>query len=87
MMLYTKYESSGPCRFRQEDIWKLHFENLFFIPVKCSQNAMSSFREEVVWMKKLMHWRKDTLTDDGQRTVTKAHSEYFVLRWAKYITK
>jgi len=25
-------ESSGPCRFRQEDFWKLHFENLFFWP-------------------------------------------------------
>ena len=33
MMLYTKYESSGPCSFRQEDFWKLHFENLFFDPV------------------------------------------------------
>jgi len=32
MMLYTKYESSGPCSFRQEDFWKLHFENLFFDP-------------------------------------------------------
>ena len=28
-MLYTKYESSWPCSFRQEDYWKLHFENLF----------------------------------------------------------
>jgi len=28
-MLYTKYESSGPCSFGQEDFWKLHFENLF----------------------------------------------------------
>ena len=33
MMLYTKYESSGPCSFRQEDFSKLHFENLFFDPV------------------------------------------------------
>ena len=30
MMLYTKYESSRPCSFRQEDFLKLHFENLFF---------------------------------------------------------
>jgi len=29
-MLYIKYESSGPCSFRQEDFWKLHFENLVF---------------------------------------------------------
>jgi len=33
MMLYTKYESSGPCSFRQEDFLQLHFENLFFDPV------------------------------------------------------
>jgi len=32
-MLYTKYESSGPCSFGQEEFWKLHFENLFFDPV------------------------------------------------------
>jgi len=28
----TKYESSGPCSIGQEDVWKLHFENLFFWP-------------------------------------------------------
>jgi len=32
MMLYAKYESSGPCSFRQRYFWKLHFENLFFWP-------------------------------------------------------
>jgi len=32
MMLYTKYESSGPYSFGQEDFLKLHFENLFFLP-------------------------------------------------------
>jgi len=32
MMLYTKYESSGPCSFR-EDFLKLHFKNLFIDPV------------------------------------------------------
>ena len=26
------YESSGPFSFRQEDFWKLHFENLFLTP-------------------------------------------------------
>ena len=28
----TKYESCGPCTFRQEDFWKLHYDNLFFWP-------------------------------------------------------
>jgi len=32
MMLYTKYESSGPFSFRREDFLILHFENLFFLP-------------------------------------------------------
>jgi len=31
----------------------------------------------------LTHWHTNALTNDGQRTVTKAHSEHFVLRWAK----
>ena len=31
-MLYTKYESSGPCSVGQEDFWKLHFEKLFLTP-------------------------------------------------------
>jgi len=64
MMLYTKYERTGPCSFRQEDFLKLPFENLFFdpvtylftlvgdhpefIPVKFGQNPMSGFREVVV---------------------------------------
>jgi len=26
MMLYIKYESTGPCSFRQEDFWKFHFK-------------------------------------------------------------
>jgi len=33
MMLYTKFEISGPCSFRQEDFLKLRFENLFFWPL------------------------------------------------------
>jgi len=33
LMLDIKYESPGPCSFRREDFWKLHFENLFFDPV------------------------------------------------------
>ena len=42
MMLYTKYESSGPCSFSQEDFRKLHFENLFFDPVTylCNQSEL-----------------------------------------------
>jgi len=42
MMLYTKYESSGPCSFRLETFWKLHFENLFFDPVTylCNQSKL-----------------------------------------------
>jgi len=40
MMLYTKYESSGHCSFRQEYFFKLHFENLLFDPVTylCNQS-------------------------------------------------
>jgi len=40
MMLYIKYESSGPCSFRQEDFFKLYFENLIFDPVTylCNQS-------------------------------------------------
>ena len=34
MMLYIKYESSGPCSLRQEDFSKLPFENLFLTPVQ-----------------------------------------------------
>jgi len=60
-MLYTKYESLGPCSFRQEDFFKLHFENLFFDPVtiliadhpetisvEFGQIPISGSREEVV---------------------------------------
>ena len=45
-MLYSKYESSGPCSFGQQDYWKLHFENLFFDPVTylCNQlNGLNNF--------------------------------------------
>jgi len=58
MMLYTKYDSSWPSSFRLE-IWKLHFENLFFDPVTyfCNQSELfqqfwkgtiSGSKEEVV---------------------------------------
>jgi len=55
MMLHIKYESSGPCSFRQEDFWKLHFENLMFnlgdhpgiIPSEFGQILISGSKEEV----------------------------------------
>jgi len=54
MMLYTKYESSGPCSFRQEDFLKLHFENLLFdlVTYLCNQSV----------------YARRTTDDDGRRT-------------------
>ena len=46
MMLYIKYESYGPCSFRQKDFWKLHFEN-FFDPVTYLCNQLERF--EQIW--------------------------------------
>jgi len=45
MMLYTKYEISGPCSFRQEDFFKLHFENLFFDLVAYLCNQLERFEQ------------------------------------------
>ena len=45
MMLYIKYESTGPCTFRQEDFWKLHFENLYFDPVTYLCNQSEPFEQ------------------------------------------
>ena len=45
MMLYTKYKSSGPCSFGQEDFRKLHFENLFFDPVTYLCNQLERFEQ------------------------------------------
>jgi len=45
MMLNTKYESSGPCSFRQEDFGKLHFENLFLDPVNYLCNQSEPFEQ------------------------------------------
>jgi len=47
MMLYIKYESSGPCGFRQEDFLQLHFENLFFNPVTYLCHQSEPF--EKIW--------------------------------------
>jgi len=56
------------------------------IPVKFGQNQMSGFRGEDVKVKKFTHdaWRTPhaarlTTDDDGQRPVTIAHHEHFVL--------
>ena len=45
MLLYTKYESSGSCSFRQEDFLKLHFKNLFFDPVTYLCNQSEPFEQ------------------------------------------
>ena len=45
MMLYIKYESSGPYSVRQEDFWKLHFENLFFDPMTYLSNQSEPFEQ------------------------------------------
>jgi len=45
MMLYTKYKSSGPCSFRQEDFWKFHFKNLFIDPVIYLCNQLERFEQ------------------------------------------
>jgi len=45
MKLYTKYESSGPYSFGQEDFLKLHFENLFFDPVTYFCNQLELFEQ------------------------------------------
>jgi len=47
------------------------------IPVEFCQNPMSGFRGDVL-IKKVYGHR--TTTDDGQRPITKAHPEHFVLR-------
>jgi len=45
MMLYTKYENSGHCSFRQEDFLKLHFKNLLFDPVTYLCNQSEPFEQ------------------------------------------
>jgi len=44
-MLYIKDEGSRPCSFRQEDFWKLHFENLFFDPLTYLYNQLERFEQ------------------------------------------
>ena len=51
------------------------------ISAKFGQNPISSFREEVVWIKKV----NTRLFDEGQRPDTIAHFEDFVLTWAKNV--
>jgi len=43
-MLYTKFESSGPCSFRQ-DFWKLQFEDLFLDPMTYICNQSEPFEQ------------------------------------------
>jgi len=49
-MLYTKYESSGPCSFRQfKDFWKLHIKTYFFTPwptYATKWNGLNNFGRE-----------------------------------------
>jgi len=45
MMLYTKYESSGPCSFGQQDFLILHFENIFCDPVTYLCNQLERFEQ------------------------------------------
>ena len=47
-MLYTKYTSSGPCSFRQEVFWKLHFKNLYIDPVTYLRNQSEPFEQFLV---------------------------------------
>jgi len=48
MMSYTKYKSSGPCSFRQEDVWKLHLKNLYIDPVTYLCNQSEPFEQFLV---------------------------------------
>jgi len=45
MMLYIIYESFGPCSLRQEDVFKLHLENLFVDPVTYLCNQLERFEQ------------------------------------------
>jgi len=45
MMLYTKYEISEPFSFRQEDIFKLNFENLLFDHLTYLSNELKWFEQ------------------------------------------
>ena len=50
MMLYTKFERSGPCIFKQEDFLKLHFENLCVETVTYLCNQSEPFEQfEQFW--------------------------------------
>jgi len=50
------------------------------IPVKFGQNPMSGFRGEDVKVKKFTHDALRMTDEDGQRLITIAHHEHFVLR-------
>jgi len=51
MMLYIKYESTGPCSFRQEDFWKFHFITYLLTPwptYTTNWNGLNNFDTFVV---------------------------------------
>jgi len=82
-MLYTKNESSGPCSFRKEDFWKLHFKNIFLTP-------WPTYARCIKIAKMLTDDARRMTTDDGQRPVTIAHHEHIVTYcftlWPTYVT-
>jgi len=44
-IIQCKIVTPGHCTFRQEDFWKLHFENLFFDPVTYLSNQIERFEQ------------------------------------------
>jgi len=56
---YIKYEKSGLCSFRQEDFWKMHFENLFFTPwptFASNYNGLNTFGRRLPWDHSIEVW-------------------------------
>ena len=54
MMLYTKYESSGPCSVGQEEFWKLHFKTYFYtqwLIYATKWNGLNNFGRGIVPVK------------------------------------
>jgi len=97
-MLYIKYERSMPCSFKQ-DFWKTFFFTLWPTDATNWNNLNNFGRGPPrdhsceVWSKSNERFQRrrcsskkvygPCTTDDGQRPITIAHPEHFVLRWAK----